>query len=525
MRTSLYSDANKAFYVIIGTTSILAALLVIYQTSTFGPGVSPDSVSYLAAAGNLTKGEGMISYYKPYIYWPPLFPLILSLSTFLGIQPYEFSRFINAFSLGGIIFFSGIVLSKIIKHRILLYLGLCALAISPRFMEVSIFIWSEPTFILFSSLCLLYLAFYVERGRKQALYIGAFFCSLAILTRYIGIVILPVGALIILVQPKTGWMAKLRDVCFFGLIGSLPTALWVMRNWLEYGTLTGERYPSMVSFVDAIASVALTVSGWLIPSHWPAGIHVLLLAILLSLFVYYAYLEIAFKESDSNKQAIIFLAPYALFFGTYVLFLCFSASRVAFGPIGNRLLSPVIVPFFIAVFFVIDRVVRSAEINHTALPARSLSAVFLGLWLIGYPARTLYWGVEARIQSGAGGYASSQWKNDELIKYLLENDHAGRIFSNAPDAIYFLTKKSAYMTPKKRPHPLTPAGEGDDIADLLQVKKSDEKVYIVWINRKKGRDYLYSLDEIDDIVEFKLVYKNSDGVVYEIVRPIPLDAI
>jgi len=64
--------------------SCVGSLFVIISTSNYKAGLSPDSVEYLAAANNLLLGKGLLTYNGlPFTEWPPLYPILLFLLSFL----------------------------------------------------------------------------------------------------------------------------------------------------------------------------------------------------------------------------------------------------------------------------------------------------------------------------------------------------------------------------------------------------------------------------------------------------------
>ena len=59
----------------LGTTHILV------RTAPYGAVVTTDSISFLSTALNFLAGEGW------QVQWPPLFPLLLATSGWVGIEP------------------------------------------------------------------------------------------------------------------------------------------------------------------------------------------------------------------------------------------------------------------------------------------------------------------------------------------------------------------------------------------------------------------------------------------------------
>src|SRR4030042_2258182 len=107
-----YSIFIIIFFAIAGIS------LIIIATSKYGPGVSEDSVAYIAAARNMINGNGLsilldsegnqLNIFLPLrdgeLYnvfpWPPLFPLVISIFGFLKFDLIESARWANAVLFG-----------------------------------------------------------------------------------------------------------------------------------------------------------------------------------------------------------------------------------------------------------------------------------------------------------------------------------------------------------------------------------------------------------------------------------------
>jgi hypothetical protein len=79
--------------------------------------------------------------------------------------------------------------------------------------------------------------------------------ALASLTRYVGVTILATGILIL------AWRREWKRAICFGILASLPLAIWIGRNWIYTGTLIGLRVPSPFG-VGEVVSAYYHVVGW-----------------------------------------------------------------------------------------------------------------------------------------------------------------------------------------------------------------------------------------------------------------------
>ena len=98
----------KRLNVGLAVLSLLAGTAVLAATMRYGPGVSPDSAMYVAAARSLLDGAGFVGYDGlPVAFWPPLYPAVLAAFGALGPDVVAVARWLGALVFGLVVFFSG----------------------------------------------------------------------------------------------------------------------------------------------------------------------------------------------------------------------------------------------------------------------------------------------------------------------------------------------------------------------------------------------------------------------------------
>src|SRR5205807_469723 len=97
-------------------------------------------------------------------------------------------------------------------------------------LEAYSYALSEPLFIVAIFLSLIALAGYLNGRRLSCLFAAAGCAALAGMTRYVGMILVPVGCLLILSRSSQNWIKRARDASFFAIIALLPNALWFVRN-------------------------------------------------------------------------------------------------------------------------------------------------------------------------------------------------------------------------------------------------------------------------------------------------------
>ena len=372
-------------HIIISFLSFLGIMICLYQTASFGVGISPDSISYISAARSILDGNGIKVYTgEYYIYWPPLFPVLLAAFGFFGPDPSDVSRYLNAGIFGTIIILSGIWLSKNINNKGLIFFGVTLFSLSPVLIGISVYAWSEPLFILLILLWLNQITLFLNNNTLNHLVLAAIYVALATLTRYIGVITIAVSILLIITKPNIKYLDKLKSCALFTLIASLPISLWWLRTWFVSNTLTGTRTPSNESFIEAGIKALETLSGWLIPSWTSTAIRIPFLTVFLLMF--FIVLIKSFPRTYTNLisyNAISSVHPHIIFLIMYTLFITFLASSTAFDPLGDRLLSPIYISFWFLIIYTLDKLLNIDNFKKVNL----FIVILFGLWIAVYPAR------------------------------------------------------------------------------------------------------------------------------------------
>jgi hypothetical protein len=196
--------------------SVLASVLVITATHTYGLGITPDSVSYVAAADSFRRSGTFVTYDgSPFSAWPPLLSIVMAI---LGDGAPSAMRWFHVAVAGLIVCLSGAIMVPVVRRDMALACGLTALIAARPLQLTANFLWSEPLFLA----CVVGSALALAR---EWLYLSAALVSLACLTRYTGIVLLAafmVCSYAALEKPSRRLIAW--------SIAAVPLAMWILRN-------------------------------------------------------------------------------------------------------------------------------------------------------------------------------------------------------------------------------------------------------------------------------------------------------
>ena len=487
--------------------------LVIFSTSSYGSGISPDSVDYLSAAKGMVSGEGLIGYDgSPFVLWPPFFPSILAAIDSVGIDPLDGARFFNALIFGLIIFFSSLWLLKTYKFNPLSLFGLLVIFLSVPVFWVSQYIWSEPLFILLVLVSLYMIVRFLENNDKMILVLAAIFTAIACITRYPGITIIMTGLLLLLLDRNATLKTRLINGVTFGLIASLPLVAWLVRNLIVYATLAGERTPTN-TIIQSVKSAISTLSAFFLPREIDGvfrGLIFIFVSVLLCIFFAKIMRNTKHRSSIIGKQ---YLMPLLIFTVIYMCFMIISSTLSNADLLDQRLASPVYLPIIMLLIIGIVNLPLLWKNYRWEKVINKLLVIFLFIWLI-YP----FWEITTLIrdsnQDGVSGYSysSRKWSDSELVYYLKEHSLSGQVFGNGPDVIYLNTGIRTKLTPQKHMYN-APDYQLNELPAFSKILVDYESVYVVWFENVQ-RGNLYDLQELDSLYDMDLVVKRSDGEIY-----------
>lgn len=469
--------------------AILAAGLVLVATWKYGAGTTPDSVSYISVARNLAAGHGYQTFEgEAAAYWPPLIPLLLTVSAKLHIEPLIAFRFLNATCFGIIVLLTGRIFARNGSPAGAAGGMILAVLCFPVYF-ISKYAWSEALFIVW---CLLFLIATVDYGRVPSG--GAFrrmalYAALACLTRYIGVILLPLGVIWLCTNRAEANRRWMMQAVIFAVLGSAPVYAWWLRNRAATGTFMGERSPSSSGIVDNLRISSDVVSQWILPAGWPLGLRIALLTVLAAGFV---WLLRRVREKKMTLAALSFGAFYALD-------LIVSASRYEVDRLDTRLWAPIAI---VLVWCLAD------VMQLLSAKARRVVTALLAVLAI-HPAILIASDLRDSIHDGAGGYASGDWQDSGLMDDVRAQPPADKLFSNAAPAVYLLTGHPVESLPDTG----TPEQMDDPIQDALD---EDKPVRLAWFNIEDSVKFM-RLEDLRRGFQLKELEHEDEGELFEIL--------
>ena len=544
--------------VLIAAAAVLGAALVLAREATYGVMLAHDSINYVVSARNLLSGEGLTLHNgRFYVVQPPLYPLLLAAASLGILDPYHVAGPLNAAVFGLTALVVGQYLRARLESRLLAAWACLAVALSVPMAELSSWAMSGPVFILLATLALVQADGFLAEGKTRRLVLAAAFTALACQTRYIGVAVAIMVGLLLLFSGKGGAPLRRRAgrVAVFSLVVAAPMGLWLLRNYLLTGTLTGDRLPSRYTLPTLLDEFAGRLwHGGLLYLDPPWVRRLSLAALSLAAIALAAAVSAAVAAAAlgcvpaRERRPPSDWRPLYVFggFGLAYLAVLFSIMLwVDVLSVQSRFLVPLYLPFLVAAVCVLDRLLArgrqgtlpgsvggpprpgamraraggkgvgriAASLTLGAIRTRAggkpraLAAVLalsLCLWTVGQVVANVRAIGRANAHDLSRGYGAQPWAASETLRYVQENPLDGEVRSNAAIVVSLHNHGTG---PYK--------GMSRQLERLLE--KARDGVHVVWFEDYwRRRPYDYGVADLRAYPRLEPVAELADGAIFRV---------
>ncbi len=484
----------------------LIVVLYVLRMMPNGAGVDINSVNYISAMRSFLAGNDFQQWGgTPLTHWAPLLSIFMApigwATTVLNLDFMKAMALANALVFGAMFFFAGIYFLRYLHNKPLALVAAVALLNFPV-LHVLVYIISEPLFNLLVLLFTIALTRLLETGKPRWMIAMVIVSVLASLQRYVGIFLVPTGALaILLLLRQYPLRRRFRDAVAYGVFASLGTIGLMIHNYFALGAVSADFGPPQRLLVDDLKTGAHTIVGWFTTQkfdHIPVSVQASAWIALASILIIGAVLFLLRRYWHTRAAAlgasVVVLVGYCASLGLLSL-------RYDFDPPGERFLSPiyVYVIFIVAFFFNSIWLWLAARTRQAALAVAQ--AVFLCasvVWLINYP---LYQAVnELYSVLSVSCCMEPEWFSSPVNEWLRSHPLSGTVFSNTPLPLYY-SNTQAIMAPTTLDGWNNPA-------------LASKHIYLVWMNYDHYNASTYTLQELSSTVNLKPVAEFSDGGIY-----------
>ncbi len=525
MLKALSRDAK--FRVYLTVLAAIGLVLILITTSKYGAGVSSDAARNLSTADSLIQGKGFVDMLgAPLLLWPPLYPLILAgLSLVTGLGTFQVAWYLNVALLAVNIWLAGWLLYLIFRDRpVLAILGSLVVLLSRSLLRIHANVASEPLFETFLLCFFLAAAAFLESGSTASLWTMFVLAGLAILQRYLGVVLVGVGLVVVLRKDGSHGLGR---AVLPAVTSVLPIGAWaLLHNYPISGTLFGPRDLGAMYPLENINLSLTKILWWFAPRT--GFLDFLLLHPWIPLVGAAAVLAAINRKGNwrswGKALANRYLWPALLFSVVYFFLLAFTVVTADHLDLTSDRYYVVILPIVVAVLLVtLDTLV----LPHVRFPQRLRSYALGGLAILwfAYPVYSLQAYLrQAVVQGEPTNYNianSANFREMSVVKAgeaILAKDPSALVYSNYLNIVWFIYHHPVQALPFENASLSRP----DRLIALKQNYPGwpQQSGYIVWFIPNQYH-HIVAPDELATLTQLHLLYADGTGEIYYVDAKAP----
>ena len=530
---------------------VLIALLgianVYIHTSNYGPNITEDSATYISVAKNLVTGDGFLSYNRDeFILYGPGFSLLLGFLASLGVGPVGAGRFVNIIGYGIVLYLTYCWLNRHVKNTLLIIIAAISIALSYPLNSVFSYLLSDGIFIVFVVASLVSMSRFTNSPTPSwsTLAWSASFTALAATTRYIGVTVILTGIIAILMHRGCKKItSKLKYLAVYIVVSSISLAVWITRNYLSTGTLTGNREAFvwkgdswLSALTHRLSEIYDTIYLWVWVDDLSDISYILyqigVVITIVTLVLVGLFLSRRLSLIDLYNSPILerlpawkptswkMTLPFILFSIIYIHILPIAAALGSEQGISTRYMAPIYIPILLVLVAYMDRLLcRNRQLTTT-------NWIVIGIILAGLFSSTnlsLQRNLRGISEALADDARVNLWgysSDSDIIKYLRETPIIGRAISNQSAVTYWLAFDA------QEPVLNIPEGyTGTECLDWVRSQHSHQQSRTYLIYYTQNRVMACPITELEPLLSpyLERVAQTSEAVIYRIINPIDLD--
>ncbi|MBC7375174.1 MAG: hypothetical protein H7323_14395 [Frankiales bacterium] len=469
----------------------------------YGPGHSPDSATYLAAARSMADLRGYLDLdgQSPMLDFPPLYPAVLTFSMLLGASSSTAAALVDATCLAGLaLAVRSLALHLSLGSPTALGLGLLAIVLPPV-IDSDTSVLSEPMFLALAAIVASTLTGVVAAGtnrRRSIVLVTAL--AAACLTRYLGVGLVAGSFLALVAAAPDRSLKSLRRVLLIPIIAVIPLSLWLLRNIVVGGSATAGDYGA--TSTPLLGHVRGDLSGM---GSWYIGQTDGALPLVVGALAVVVLLGAAVGRGQGQRPA----APAALLCCAYLGTVLFAQSIVGLDT-DDRFLRPVaaLVPVLALSLVRTWWSVALPQARTWWWPSRLLPGVAVSAVMV-LSVLSLHTLLTAAADDGLGDYDGQQWRDSPTLSAVRHLSDKDPLVSNDAYAVSLLTSRSVAESPSRTYDNSTQA-----TGDLSQFGLDATKNHpvVIWLN-SPDIDGLESLAQLKTVACLTVLATYADGQI------------
>jgi hypothetical protein len=478
-------------------TFIIVALIggfLVYYSTTLSASISSDSVEYMMGAKNLINGNGFTilnpnGSFVPITLHPPLYSLFLAFLNLLGFTSISAARWLSILLMVATVSILGLGIYRLSSSYSLAITTSLVFTLSASVQEVYYIAMSDGLSLFLTILALLVLVHLVQRPTKSILVLFSFLSAMIVLTRFIGIVILPTGVLILLISHSDTWSKRLKFILSYLSLFILITLPYLFYSINTKSAVAGRKividshlWSNLAPFRVGLIN---TIWSWIpFNSSLPAIPYPLQLFFLVSMSVILGCLLVLVIVRKTRRDETIGREDTAIptVFLTYgfIFLVGFAASYLFTFPkpdVNPRTLIPallvMIVVFFSMIWLLAKELGKSKQLLSQLIMVLSCILILAG-------STPFMWSSINGWHNYSGSCGSPIWINSSVIPAILKLPASTPLIASDEACIYLLTGRRPYdLRDLQISNLLHIPRFGDNPSDPLQVIFREQKAALI----------------------------------------------
>jgi len=361
---------------VVAALAVASAVAALFA-NLGGIAVGDDGVGYTAIADSLLAGDGLGYFLEdPLTVWPPLWPALMALLSWITpLDPQGSAVVLNAAVSAVAVVVGWRVLRRFVRDGRLVLLGTVVVALGSSTIGFGHLLMTDRAFAVVVLCWVLALSnlWEAERpdgGRRAWPWLVAAMALvwLGFSLRYVAVVLIPTGALWLLLDVRHRFTRRLADAAAFTLGAAVVPAAWVARNLAADGTVLGPRYRSARGLLQNASDVVATLGRFTLPGVangrerlWAAVAVVTLVA---AVALAWRIVRATADERGTSAGRVVgrtLSGPTGLLVLTpvlYLVYILYIRSTTALNQLDLRLLEPAYLPLLVTALVLVARARR-----------------------------------------------------------------------------------------------------------------------------------------------------------------------
>jgi len=309
---------------------------------------------------------------------------------------------------------------------------------------------------------------------------------------------------------KRGFSVRLADLALFSAVAGILMAAALVRNLCVGGSAAARGIAFRPTLVPGQLHDGLnTVAVWFLPQSAGLTVRALLLGVLVvgavGWHVWLRRRADAPGPAPARPSASSLPAMLAAFVVGYLVLMVVSIAVIIPMPVLDyRNLAPVFPAVVALAAWMVAREMHSARRVRFVRLACVVACVVL---VATYSVRAVT--LVGNLKRTGRGFGLDEWVHSEALQQVRGLAPDRPIYSNSPDAVYFLAGRGASFVPRD------PASEAE--LSALRARFEDTGGVVVYFRNGRQQGYVAAAD-LAERLHLKVLVQTSDGIIYEIAR-------